>query len=122
VFCAGEHCDATELPAIGRVIGTMSDMAVVTNAGPAAEGRHRTCMELRSGFVDTSKARIIIDRSQAITWAMQEAKAGDTVVIAGMGERPHSPLDPADALACDTELVRHTLRGSLPRVPLRLAA
>ena len=78
-------------------MGAMTDLSVVTNAGPAAEGRHRTCMELRSGFADVRKARIIIDRGQAIGWAMQEAQAGDTVVIAGMGERPHSPLDPEDA-------------------------
>jgi UDP-N-acetylmuramoyl-L-alanyl-D-glutamate--2,6-diaminopimelate ligase len=122
VFGAGDECDSTELPAIGRVIGAMSDMAVVTNAGPAADGRHRTCMELRSGFADVRKARVIIDRGEAISWAMQEAEAGDTVLIAGMGERPHSPLDPEDALACDTELVRHKLRGPSPKTALRLAA
>ena len=122
VFGTGDDCDSTELPAIGRVIGAMTDVAVVTNAGPAADGRHRTCMELRSGFADVRKARIIIDRGQAIGWAMQEAQAGDTVVIAGMGERPHSPLDPEDALANDGELVRNALRGAMPKVPLRLAA
>jgi UDP-N-acetylmuramoyl-L-alanyl-D-glutamate--2,6-diaminopimelate ligase len=122
VFGTGEDCDSTELPAIGRVMGAMTDLSVVTNAGPAAEGRHRTCMELRSGFADVRKARIIIDRGQAIGWAMQEAQAGDTVVIAGMGERPHSPLDPEEALANDGELVRNALRGAVPKVPLRLAA
>src|SRR5262249_38357570 len=122
VFGAGDECDSTELPAIGRVIGAMSDMAVVTNAGPAAHGRHRTCMELRSGFADVRKARVIIDRGEAISWAMQEAQTGDTVLIAGMGERPHSPLDPEDALACDTELVRHKLHGPSPKAALRLAA
>ena len=122
VFGTGDEGDSRELTAIGRVIGAMSDMAVVTNAGPAADGRHRTCMELRSGFADVRKARIIIDRSQAIGWAMQEARAGDTIVIAGMGDRPHSPLDPEDALANDGELVRYALRTVTPTVPLRLAA
>ena len=122
VFGTVDDCDSTRLPAIGRVIGAMTDLAVVTNAGPAADGRHRTCMELRSGFADVRKARIIIDRAQAIGWAMQEAEAGDTVVIAGMGERPHSPLDPENALANDSELVRNALCGAAPRTPLRLAA
>ncbi len=122
VFGTGDERDSQELTAIGRVIGAMSDVAVVTNAGPAADGRHRTCMELRSGFADVRKATIIIDRSQAIGWAMQQAQAGDTVVIAGMGERPHSPLDPEDALANDGELVRYALRTTTPTVPLRMAA
>ena len=35
VFGASDDCDSTELPAIGRVIGAMADVAVVTNGCPA---------------------------------------------------------------------------------------
>ncbi len=122
VFGAGDDCDSTELPAIGRVIGAMTDMAVVTNASRAEEGRHRNCMELRSGFADVRKARIILDRHQAISWSLGEARPGDTVVIAGMGERPYTPLDPEERLANDTDFVRHVLQGMNARAPLRLAA
>ncbi len=122
VFGAGNDCDETELPAIGRVIGSMADLAVVTNACPAEEGRHRTCMELRSGFADVRKARVILDRQQAIGWALEQAQAGDTVVIAGMGEQPHTPLDPGNALANDSEIVREVLHGAIATVPQRLAA
>lgn len=122
VFGAGDDCDSSQLPAIGRVIGAMTDLAVVTNASPAEEGEHRTCMELRSGFADVRKARVILDRRQAIGWALAEAQVGDTVVIAGMGEQPHTPLDPCDALANDGDLVRHVLHGAGASVSLRLAA
>ena len=73
-------------------------------------------------FADVRKARIIIDRSQAIGWALGEAKVGDTVVIAGMGQLPHTPLDPGSVLANDSEIVREVLRGVTATVPLRLAA
>lgn len=122
VFGAGDSCDSTELPAIGRVIGAMADLAVVTNASSAEEGRHRSCMELRSGFADVRKARIILDRQQAIGWALDEAQAGDTVVIAGMGERPHTPLDPGSVLVNDREIVRSVLHGASAVVPHRLVA
>lgn len=111
-----------ELPAIGRVIGALADVAVVTSAGPAEEGLHRTCLELRSGFADVRKARVILDRSQAIDWAMREAQTGDTVVIAGMGERPHTPLDPHEALASDSDIAKGVLNRELPTLPLRMAA
>jgi UDP-N-acetylmuramoyl-L-alanyl-D-glutamate--2,6-diaminopimelate ligase len=122
VFGASRECDTNELPAIGRVLGTMADLGVVTNACPAADGRHRSCMELRSGFADLRKARVILDRQQAIRWALSEAQAGDTVVIAGMGERPHTPLDPENALVNDFEIARSVLRGTPVATPLRLVA
>src|SRR2546421_12431868 len=100
----------------------MADLAVVTNANRAADCQHRNCMELRSGFADVRKARIIIDRSQAISWALEEARVGDTVVIAGLGERPHTPWEPDNALANDCDIVREFLHGAAPVVPLRLAA
>ena len=35
---------------------------------------HRACMELRSGFADRRKARVILDRDEAIAWALREAQ------------------------------------------------
>lgn len=122
VFGTDHESDWAQLPAMGRVIGAMSDLAVVTNANAAEESQHRSCMELRSGFADVRKAQIILDRSQAISWAIAEARPGDTVVIAGMGERPHTPLDPGAALANDSEIVRGALYGATAPVPLRLVA
>jgi UDP-N-acetylmuramoyl-L-alanyl-D-glutamate--2,6-diaminopimelate ligase len=122
VFGASDDCDSTALPAIGRVLGAMTDLAVITNTRPAVEGQHRTCMELRSGFADVRSARVILERGQAIGWALAEAQAGDTVVIAGMGERPHTPLDPDDSFANDAEIVRRLLHGREAASPLRMAA
>ncbi len=94
VFGANGDCDATDLPAIGRVIGTMSDAAAITNGSPAEFGSHRSCLEIRSGFVDIGKVQVILDRQEAIQWALTEAQAGDTIVLAGMGATPHTPLGP----------------------------
>ena len=44
------------------------------------------------------KVQVILDRQEAIQWAMSEAQEGDTVVIAGMGEQPHTPLGPEGVL------------------------
>lgn len=122
VYGAGDEGSSNELPAIGRVIGAMADVAVLTNANSAEAGQHRTCMELRSGFADVRKAQIILERARAISWALREAQPGDTVVIAGMGERPHTPLDPGEALATDGDIVKSLLHNPHAVTPLRLAA
>jgi UDP-N-acetylmuramoyl-L-alanyl-D-glutamate--2,6-diaminopimelate ligase len=122
VFGTADDCDASQLPAIGRVIGAMSDAAAITNGGPADLGSHRTCLTVRSGFADTSKAQVILDRREAIQWALAEARDGDTVVIAGMGAVPHSPIGAEAALANDSEIVRDTLHSVPAPVALRIAA
>jgi len=122
VFGASDECDSSELPAIGRVIGAMSDAAAITNGCPAEFGSHRSCLEVRSGFADVRNVQVIIDRQKAIQWAMSEAREGDAVVIAGMGDRPHTPLGPEGALANDREIVRDALDSVPATVAHRMAA
>lgn len=122
VYGSHDECDLTEYPAAGRVIGAMADVAVVTHGYPS-DGSHRSCMELRTGFADVRKAQINVDRSHAIAWALDEARTGDTVVIAGMGDRAHTPAEADGELINDCEIVRQLLRGR--RTPMshqRLAA
>jgi UDP-N-acetylmuramoyl-L-alanyl-D-glutamate--2,6-diaminopimelate ligase len=121
VFGATLDCDPSELPAIGRVIGSYADAAVVTNGGPADAGSHRTCLEIRSGFAQLDKVQVVLDRREAIRGALREAQAGDTIVLAGVGDRPHTPIA-GEMLASDSELVKEVLRAPAVTLPFRLAA
>jgi UDP-N-acetylmuramoyl-L-alanyl-D-glutamate--2,6-diaminopimelate ligase len=122
VFGTADDCETTVLPAIGRVIGSFADVAAITHGRPSDFGSHRTILEVRSGFADTSKAQVILDRQEAIHWALAEAQAGDTVLIAGMGAGPHTPLGSEGALVNDREIVENALRGVPVGRPLWLAA
>lgn len=123
VYGSHDESDLTEYPAAGRVIGAMADAATVTHGYPS-DGSHRSCMELRTGFADPRKAHVVVDRKEAIAWAVREACAGDTVVIAGMGDLVHTPDAEADGeLINDCEIVRQLLRGRRnPLSHVRLAA
>ncbi|MEX2309786.1 MAG: UDP-N-acetylmuramyl-tripeptide synthetase [Pirellulales bacterium] len=109
VFGANDDCDRGDWPAIGRVLGAMADEAAITSGCASIDGSHRACLEIRSGFADSRKAHVILDRAEAITWALTKASAGDTVVITGMGERPHTPLGAHGEMANDGEIVREIL-------------
>jgi UDP-N-acetylmuramoyl-L-alanyl-D-glutamate--2,6-diaminopimelate ligase len=102
VFGADASGDRGDWLAMGRVVGAMADSAVVTSndLGGAASD---PCLQLVRGFADRRKARVIKNRLEALAWALNEAGAGDTVVIAGMGERvlgvsnlDHMPLTDSD--------------------------
>jgi UDP-N-acetylmuramoyl-L-alanyl-D-glutamate--2,6-diaminopimelate ligase len=122
IYGSHDECDLSEYPAAGRVIGAMADVAAVTHGYPS-DGSHRSCMELRTGFADSRKAQVILDRKEAIAWALNTARAGDTVVIAGMGERAHTPTEFDGELMNDSEIVKQLLwKRRTPMSHQRLAA
>jgi UDP-N-acetylmuramoyl-L-alanyl-D-glutamate--2,6-diaminopimelate ligase len=97
---------------MGRVVGSMADVAVVTSSAPRGEDARMICLQVRSGFADVSRPQIVVDRMAAIAHATQLARAGDTVVIAGMGERPYV-ADCEGMPIGDAEIARKALRGNL---------
>ncbi|HEX2473694.1 MAG TPA: UDP-N-acetylmuramyl-tripeptide synthetase [Lacipirellulaceae bacterium] len=122
VFGTQDNFDEGQLRATGRVIGAMSDAAVITTSG-RIDGNHRACIAIHSGLADRRKARVILDRNEAIAWALSEAKTGDTVLVAGMGERPHAPCDAVKTLIADGEVIRQLLiDNSMIEARHRLAA
>jgi UDP-N-acetylmuramoyl-L-alanyl-D-glutamate--2,6-diaminopimelate ligase len=122
VFGTQDNFDEGQLRATGRVIGAMSDAAVITTSG-RIDGNHRACIAIHSGLADRQKARVILDRNEAIAWALGEAKTGDTVLIAGMGEQPHAPCDAAEMPMADSGVIRQLLNdNSTMAVQQRLAA
>jgi UDP-N-acetylmuramoyl-L-alanyl-D-glutamate--2,6-diaminopimelate ligase len=122
VFGSHDESDLTDYSASGRVIGAMADVAIVTH-GFSTDGSHRSCMELRTGFADRRKAKVVVNRKEAIAWALEEACTGDTVVIAGMGERAHTPTELDGEFLNDCEIVKQLLWGRrTPVTHQRLAA
>jgi UDP-N-acetylmuramoyl-L-alanyl-D-glutamate--2,6-diaminopimelate ligase len=116
VLGADGQAGCAERQAMGRVVGAMSDLAVVTSNMSGSDDLRSICLQVRSGFADLSRPQIVVDRTAAIVNALNLARAGDTIVIAGMGERTHG-MD-ADGLPMnDARIVRHLLHG-----PLNIAA
>jgi UDP-N-acetylmuramoyl-L-alanyl-D-glutamate--2,6-diaminopimelate ligase len=112
VFGAPGEQELEQRPVIGRVVGSMADVAVVTSNAPRGEDPRMICLEVRSGFADASRPQIVVDRTAAIVHAFNLARADDTVVIAGMGER--SLGTDADGMQFgDADIARKALRGTL---------
>jgi len=72
--------------AIGRICSELADITVVAEDETYGEDPHAVLEEVWSG-VDESKtdAHKIFDRKEAITFLFKHAKAGDAVVLCGMG-------------------------------------
>lgn len=119
VYGASAENEHSSRPVLGRVLGAMADVVVAT--ADASDDRE-SCNSICSGMADTRRAEVIPNRVEAIRWALEEARAGDTVLIAGMGERGYGAVDCDGLQLCDRQVAEHILRGTFDRVSRAAAA
>jgi UDP-N-acetylmuramoyl-L-alanyl-D-glutamate--2,6-diaminopimelate ligase len=106
VFGCGGDRDRTKRPLMGAVAGRLSDLILITSDNPRREEPRRIIEEIQRGITpDTrrdSEQRIlaIVDRREAITKAIELARAGDLVLIAGKGHEKYQAIG-ADVLPFD---------------------
>jgi UDP-N-acetylmuramoyl-L-alanyl-D-glutamate--2,6-diaminopimelate ligase len=125
VFGAGGDRDRTKRPLMGAVAGRLSDLIVVTSDNPRSEDPERIIEEVQRGITaDTrrdSAQRVlaIVDRRAAIAKAVELARPGDLVLVAGKGHEKYQvigdrtlPFDDV-AVARDALARRRTNSGVL---------
>jgi UDP-N-acetylmuramoyl-L-alanyl-D-glutamate--2,6-diaminopimelate ligase len=98
VFGCGGDRDRTKRPLMGAVAGRLSDVIIITSDNPRSENPQRIIDEIQRGITpDTrrdSAQRIvaIVDRAEAIASAIQLARSGDLVLIAGKGHEQYQVI------------------------------
>ena len=89
VFGCGGDRDPSKRPLMGAQAVKLSDIAIVTSDNPRSEDTLQIVREVEVGIesvgVKKGAHRVIPDRREAIKRAIDEARPGDTVVIAGKG-------------------------------------
>jgi len=82
IFGAGGNRDTGKRPTMGKVVISKSDVAIVTDDNP----RDEDPAAIRGAIIKAAPGAIeIADRRDAIAHAVQMAKAGDIILLAGKG-------------------------------------
>lgn len=89
VFGCGGDRDKTKRPQMGKIAERLSDYVIVTNDNPRSEEPSGIAAEILRGMKSPSSCLVIADRAQAIDFAIQQAKAGDIILIAGKGHEDY---------------------------------
>ena len=90
--CGGDR-DRTKRPKMGRAAGANSDFVVATSDNPRSEDPLAILAEIEPGLKATGvEYTIEPDRAAAIGLALQAAKAGDVVLLAGKGHEKEQIL------------------------------
>ena len=88
--CGGDR-DKTKRPRMARVAEQLADIVIVTTDNPRTESAAAILGEIAVGFENPAAETMIIeiDRERAIEMAVETAKAGDIILIAGKGHEDY---------------------------------
>jgi UDP-N-acetylmuramoyl-L-alanyl-D-glutamate--2,6-diaminopimelate ligase len=83
VVGAGGDRDRGKRPLMGRIATELADLTIVTSDNPRSEDPQQIITEIVVGT--TGPVEVEVDRATAIARAIEQARAGDVVLIAGKG-------------------------------------
>jgi UDP-N-acetylmuramoyl-L-alanyl-D-glutamate--2,6-diaminopimelate ligase len=93
LFGCGGGKDRTKRPVMGEVSGRLSDLTILTNDNPRQEDPLKIISDIVVGMQKSGgKYLIEPDREKAIGTALDEARAGDIVLLAGKGHEDYQVL------------------------------
>ena len=84
IFGCGGDRDRTKRPLMGEAAARYSDLCIVTSDNPRSEDPEQIIDEIMPG-IPQSKQHRITDREEAIRAALEQARPGDAILIAGKG-------------------------------------
>jgi UDP-N-acetylmuramoyl-L-alanyl-D-glutamate--2,6-diaminopimelate ligase len=91
VFGCGGDRDKGKRPLMGGVAAALADLAVVTSDNPRTEDPDAIIDDIESGMGSARHLRFT-ERRAAIAAALAEARAGDTVLLAGKGHETYQVI------------------------------
>jgi UDP-N-acetylmuramoyl-L-alanyl-D-glutamate--2,6-diaminopimelate ligase len=109
--CGGDR-DRTKRPLMGQAAAELSDFVVLTSDNPRSEDPLAIMNDALVGVRRKDVAHVVEpDRKAAITRAIEEARPGDIVILAGKGHETYQILKDRTIHFDDREVAREVLRG-----------
>lgn len=111
VFGCGGDRDRGKRPIMGGIGARLSDVVVVTSDNPRSEDPNSIIECILKGIPSdcSSNVKIAPDRREAICWAVNNARTGDIVVIAGKGHEDYQIFSDRTIHFDDREVAREAL-------------
>jgi UDP-N-acetylmuramoyl-L-alanyl-D-glutamate--2,6-diaminopimelate ligase len=112
VFGCGGDRDRAKRPIMGQVAASLSDLVIVTSDNPRSEDPLQVINDVMVG-VRRTDTRVIVepDRAVAIRRAVEEARAGDFILLAGKGHETYQIFKDRTIHFDDREVAREVLQS-----------
>ena len=90
VFGCGGDRDKTKRPMMGEISGRIANFTIITSDNPRTEDPEAIVNDIEEGIRKSGGSYIrIVDRREAIKYALNNALAGDVIVLAGKGHETY---------------------------------
>jgi UDP-N-acetylmuramoyl-L-alanyl-D-glutamate--2,6-diaminopimelate ligase len=107
--CGGDR-DRGKRPIMGRVAAENADLVIVTSDNPRTEEPMDIINEILPGLENSQKPyKMICDRPEAICWAIDNARSGDVILLAGKGHEDYQIIGHEKHHMDEREIVRDFL-------------
>ena len=91
--CGGDR-DAAKRPLMGEISGRIADFTIITSDNPRTENPEKIVNQIEDGMKNTKGKYIcIVDRIEAIKYAIKMANKNDIIVLAGKGHEPYQEIN-----------------------------
>ena len=110
VFGCGGDRDSEKRPLMGGIGQRLSDRCIITNDNPRTEDPELIIKDILAGLDESNENyKVVMDRKEAIKEAIESAKKGDVILIAGKGHENYQILGTVKHHFDDKEVAREVL-------------
>ena len=94
VFGCGGDRDSAKRPKMGEISGKIADFTIITSDNPRTEDPEKIVSQIEEGIKKTNgKYVCIVDRVEAIKYAIDMASKKDLILLAGKGHEPYQEIN-----------------------------
>lgn len=89
--CGGDR-DKGKRPKMGRVAEKYADLIILSSDNPRSEEPAQIIEDILRGISDRDKVKVILDRKEALEYAVSVAKPDDSILVTGKGHENYQEI------------------------------
>lgn len=113
VFGCGGDRDKGKRVLMAQAAEQFADKVIITSDNPRSEDPHVIINDVAAGLAHPERAHLEADRATAIQFAINNAKAGEVILIAGKGHEDYQIIGDKRIDFCDRQFVQHQLKKAV---------
>jgi UDP-N-acetylmuramoyl-L-alanyl-D-glutamate--2,6-diaminopimelate ligase len=82
--CGGDR-DRTKRPKMGEIAARLADEVIITSDNPRSEDPQSIIKEIMAGVPTSTNVKMVVDRKEAIQWALDSQQPQDLLLLCGKG-------------------------------------